>query len=77
MTPGAVNTDAAKTSWTLMVWRLARRELRGGYKGFRVFFLCLLLGVSAIASVGSGRPFSELVHRNLAGDRMPPPRREL
>ena len=38
-----------------LVWTLARRELRGGYKGFRVFFLCLLLGVSAIASVGAVR----------------------
>src|SRR5690625_3260493 len=34
-------------------WRLARRELRGGLRGFRVFLLCLLLGVGAIAAVGS------------------------
>jgi putative ABC transport system permease protein len=33
--------------------RLARRELRGGFGGFRVFALCLFLGVAAIASIGS------------------------
>ena len=33
--------------------RLARRELRGGLKGFRVFLACLTLGVGAIAAVGS------------------------
>lgn len=33
--------------------RLARRELRGGLKGFRVFIACLALGVAAIAGVGS------------------------
>ena len=32
---------------------LARRELRGGLKGFRIFFLCLLLGTAAIAGVES------------------------
>ncbi|MDJ0994687.1 MAG: drug:proton antiporter [Dinoroseobacter sp.] len=35
--------------------RIARRELRGGIKGFRVFLLCLALGVAAIAAVGSVR----------------------
>jgi putative ABC transport system permease protein len=34
-------------------WVFARRELRGGMKGFRIFFLCLLLGTAAIAGVGS------------------------
>src|SRR6266566_4094414 len=33
--------------------RLARRELRGGIGGFRVFLACLVLGVGAIAAVGS------------------------
>ena len=33
--------------------RMARRELRGGLKGFRVFLACLTLGVGAIAAVGS------------------------
>jgi len=32
--------------------RLARRELRGGLHGFRVFLACLALGVAAIAAVG-------------------------
>ncbi|MEC4595038.1 ABC transporter permease, partial [Nitrospirillum amazonense] len=33
--------------------RLARRELRGGIRGFRIFLLCLALGVGAIAAVQS------------------------
>ena len=28
--------------------RIARRELRGGIRGFRVFLLCLALGVAAV-----------------------------
>lgn len=35
--------------------RIARRELRGGLQGFRVFLACLILGVAAIAAVGSVR----------------------
>ena len=35
--------------------RLARRELRGGLAGFRIFLLCLALGVAAIAGVGMVR----------------------
>ncbi|TNC49012.1 FtsX-like permease family protein [Rubellimicrobium rubrum] len=39
--------------------RLAARELRGGLKGglrgFRIFLLCLMLGVAAIAAVGTVR----------------------
>jgi len=33
--------------------RLARRELRGGVRGFRIFLACLALGVAAIAGIGS------------------------
>lgn len=33
--------------------RIARRELRGGVRGFRIFLACLALGVGAIAAVGS------------------------
>ncbi|MBV9861372.1 MAG: ABC transporter permease [Alphaproteobacteria bacterium] len=33
--------------------RLARRELRGGVRGFGVFLGCLVLGVAAIAGIGS------------------------
>ena len=36
-----------------LAFALARRELRGGIKGFRVFMACLMLGVAAIAGVGS------------------------
>jgi putative ABC transport system permease protein len=35
--------------------RIARRELRGGLAGFRVFLACLALGVAAIAAVGMVR----------------------
>lgn len=35
--------------------RLARRELRGGLRGFAIFLACLALGVAAIAAVGSVR----------------------
>jgi putative ABC transport system permease protein len=43
---------AGSGQWALAA-RLARRELRGGLKGFRVFLACLTLGVAAIAGVGS------------------------
>lgn len=36
-----------------LAFRLARRELRGGLRGFRIFLACLLLGVASIAAVGS------------------------
>lgn len=36
-----------------LAWQLARREMRGGIRGFRVFMACLMLGVAAIAGVGS------------------------
>jgi putative ABC transport system permease protein len=35
-----------------LAWALARRELRGGVRGFVVFLACLTLGVGAIAAVG-------------------------
>ncbi|MCB2111275.1 MAG: drug:proton antiporter, partial [Rhodobacteraceae bacterium] len=35
--------------------RIARRDLRGGTRSFTVFLLCLLLGVAAIAAVGTVR----------------------
>ncbi|SLN28680.1 FtsX-like permease family protein [Roseovarius gaetbuli] len=35
--------------------KLARRELRGGLRGFRVFLACVILGVAAIAAVGTIR----------------------
>ncbi|HEU0221272.1 MAG TPA: drug:proton antiporter, partial [Paracoccaceae bacterium] len=36
-------------------FRIARREIRGGLAGFRIFLACLALGVAAIAAVGSIR----------------------
>ena len=41
--------------WLAQATRIARRELRGGLSGFRIFLLCLCLGVAAIAAVGSVR----------------------
>ncbi len=38
-----------------LAFRIARRELRGGIRGFRVFIACLALGVAAIAGVGTLR----------------------
>ena len=38
-----------------LAWRIARRELRGGLRGFAVFLACLSLGVAAIAGVGMVR----------------------
>ena len=35
--------------------RFARRELRGGLRGFRIFLGCVFLGVAAIAAVGTVR----------------------
>ncbi len=36
-----------------LAWRLALRDLRGGWRGMRIVLACLALGVGAIASVGS------------------------
>jgi putative ABC transport system permease protein len=52
---------------------LARRELRGGVRGFRVFLACLVLGVGAIAAIGSLRAAVEAgiradAHALLGGD---------
>ncbi|QQA43741.1 ABC transporter permease [Pelagovum pacificum] len=41
-------------SWPVAA-RIARRELRGGLSGFRIFIACLALGVAAIAAVGTVR----------------------
>ncbi|MGE0723167.1 MAG: ABC transporter permease [Alphaproteobacteria bacterium] len=37
----------------MLAVRIARRELRAGIAGFRLFIACLALGVAAIAAVGS------------------------
>ncbi|MDA0787043.1 MAG: FtsX-like permease family protein, partial [Proteobacteria bacterium] len=51
----SVTNDA---SWPLAV-KLARRELRGSLRSFRIFIACLALGVAAIAAVGSTRAMLE------------------
>jgi len=38
-----------------VAFRIARRELRGGMRSFRIFLACLTLGIAAIAAVGSVR----------------------
>ncbi|MEJ6639348.1 MAG: FtsX-like permease family protein [Octadecabacter sp.] len=38
-----------------LAWTFAKRELRGGLRGFRSFLACLALGVAAIAAVGTVR----------------------
>src|SRR5260370_31800255 len=35
-----------------LAWRWARRELRGGLRGFRIFIACLAVGVAVMAAVG-------------------------
>src|SRR5204862_3233925 len=45
--------------------RLAWRELRGGIRGFRIFLACLVLGVTAIAGIGS---LTEAVVAGIRGD---------
>lgn len=62
----------SEASFSLAV-RLARRELRGGVRGFRIFIACLALGVAAIAGVGSvstalTRGLSERGQEILGGD---------
>lgn len=34
-------------------WRLARRDLNAGFRGLRLLFICLLLGVTTLATIGS------------------------
>jgi predicted lysophospholipase L1 biosynthesis ABC-type transport system permease subunit len=48
-----------------MAFRFARRELRGGLKGFRLMMACLALGVGAIAGIGS---FSATIDESLHND---------
>jgi putative ABC transport system permease protein len=55
---------AGHNEWPLAL-RLARRELRGGFRGFKVMLACLTLGVGAIAAIGS---FSAAVEEGIARD---------
>ena len=40
---------------TVLAARIARREMRGGLRGFRILLACIALGVGTIAAVGSVR----------------------
>jgi putative ABC transport system permease protein len=44
----------------MLAFRLARRELRGGVRGLWIVLLCLALGVSVIAAVGTLRAATDL-----------------
>lgn len=35
------------------LWRIARRDLSASFRGLRLLFLCLFLGVAALAAIGS------------------------
>lgn len=60
-----MSSTGGNTDGITAAWRLARRELRGGLAGFRIFLACLTLGVAAIAGVGS---LSEAVEGGLRND---------
>lgn len=51
----ALPSDNASPFWAQLrlALTIARRELRGGLRGFRIFLACLALGVGAIATVQS------------------------
>lgn len=59
--------------WAPLALRLAWRDLRGGFQGFRIFIACIALGVAAIVGVSSSaRVLSESISREgqkiLGGD---------
>ena len=62
----AARTGRAMTRQSLrLAFRLARREMRSGLGGFRLFIACLALGVGAIAAILS---FSRAVEEGLRAD---------
>ena len=63
--PARAASPRGATSRPGMAFRIARRELRGGLRGFYVFLACLTLGVAAIAAVGS---LSASIERGLRTD---------
>jgi putative ABC transport system permease protein len=62
-------TDRAQDSLSgeglATAFRFARRDLRGGFRGFRIMVACLALGVAAIAGIGS---LTGMVRDGLARD---------
>ncbi|MBV6634125.1 MAG: ABC transporter permease [Alphaproteobacteria bacterium] len=65
MTEGVIDQTGNPAAGWSMAWRIARRELRGGIAGFRIFILCLMIGVAAIAAV---RSVSSAVLNSLSDD---------
>jgi putative ABC transport system permease protein len=63
--PAAPSCEPGAATGLRLAWRIARREMRTGLKGFRVFLACLALGVASIAAVGS---LSESVKAGLMAD---------
>ncbi len=64
---------SASYSSAPLALRLAWRDLRGGFQGFRIFIACIAIGVAAIVGVGSSaRVLSESIAREgqriLGGD---------
>lgn len=43
---------ARRLSWR-QSWRIARRDLHAGFRGLRLLFICLFLGVATLAAIGS------------------------
>lgn len=44
--------SSGRLGW-LASWNIARRDLQGGFRGLRLLFVCLLLGVTTLAAIGS------------------------
>lgn len=47
-----IDSEAGAPGWRAS-WRIARRDLHAGFRGLRLLFLCLLLGVTTLATIGS------------------------
>ena len=58
-----MDSNRQKTISFVSAGKIAYREMRGGLSGFYVFLVCLILGVGAIAGVGS---LSESLNSSLA-----------
>ncbi len=58
-----MSTSARQEPGWQLAWQFARRDVRGGLKGLRLLVACLVLGVAAIAGVGS---LSQSISQSLA-----------
>src|SRR5580658_5117027 len=62
---GRLGRMQARRLRSFYAFRLALRELRGGVRGFRIFLACLVLGVGAIAGIGSlGAAVGSAIHQD-------------